>query len=135
MSTFTYIIVVAGCALIALWLVLAVCFGIGMFGQRGSINSGRQTAARMLGQSSKPISRAQWVWVSITSVPLLLFGAAVVAVHFFSSLLVVGWCRLTGRPIPQPRSLQDLDDNNVASQIAAGNAGWPFQFRFAVHAG
>jgi len=111
MSTFAYILVVAVCALIAFWLVLAVCFGIGMFAQRGSINSGHRTAARTLGQSSKPISRAQWVWVSITSVPLLLFGAAVVVVHFFSSLLIVGWCRLTGRPIPQPRSLQDLHDD------------------------
>jgi hypothetical protein len=114
MSTFTYILVVAGCALIALWLVLAVCFGFGLLGQRGSVNAGRDTAARMFGQTSKSISRAQWVWVSITAVPLLLFGAAVVIVHFFSSLLVVGWCRLTGRPIPQPRSLQDLDDDDVA---------------------
>jgi hypothetical protein len=114
MSTFTYILVVAGCALIALWLVLAVCFGVGVLGQRGSINAGRETAARMLSQTSKPISRTQWVWVSITAVPLLLFGAAVVVVHFFSSLLVVGWCRLTGRPIPQPRRLEDFDDDDVA---------------------
>jgi hypothetical protein len=111
MSTFSYILVVAGCAVIAFWLVLAVGFGIGMFGQRGSINSSRQTVARMLGQSSKPISRARWVWVSIISVPLLLFGAALVVVHFFSSLLVVGWCRITGRPIPQLRSSEDVDDD------------------------
>jgi hypothetical protein len=113
MSTFTYILVVAGCALIALWLVLAVCFGIGLLGQRGTINAGRETAARMFGQTSKPVSRTQWVLISITTVPLLLFGAAVVVVHFFSSLLVVGCCRLTGRPIPQPRSLQDFDDDDV----------------------
>jgi hypothetical protein len=28
-----------------------------------------------------------------------------------------------------------LPDDNVAEQIAAGNAGWRRQFRFAVHAG
>ena len=113
MSTFTYILVVAGFALIALWLVLAVCFGIGLLGQRGSINAGRENAARMLGQTFKPVSRTRWVLISITSVPLLLFGGAILIVQFFSSLLVDGWCRLTGRSIPQPRSLQNLDDDGV----------------------
>jgi hypothetical protein len=85
-----------------------------MFGQRGSINAARQTAARMFGQTSKPISSTRWVLISITSIPLLLFGAAIVVVHFFCSLLGVSWCRLTGRPIPQPQSLEDFDDEDVA---------------------
>src|SRR5437588_4637399 len=113
MSTFTYILVVVGCALIALWLAVAVCFGIGAIGQRASINSARDTAARMFGKTSRPVGRTRWVLISLTSVPLLLFGAAVVIGHFFSSLLVVGWCRLTGRPIPQPGSLQDFNDDDV----------------------
>jgi hypothetical protein len=66
-----------------LWLVLAVCFGIGVLGRRDSINASCETAARMFGRTSKPISRTQWVLIFITSVPLLLFGAAVVVVHFF----------------------------------------------------
>jgi len=113
-STSTQILVVAGCALIALWLVVAACFGIGLFGQRGSLNTAHETAARLFGRTSKAVSRTRWVWISITTVPLLLFGSAVVVLLFFYSLSVVGWCRLTGRPIPQPQSLQDFDDDSVA---------------------
>jgi hypothetical protein len=113
-STFAYILVIAVCALIAVWLAVAICFGIGMFGQRGSINASRQTGAWMFGQACKPISRTRWVLISITSAPFLLFGAAVVVGHFFSSLFVLGWCRLTGKPIPRADSLQDFDDEDVA---------------------
>jgi hypothetical protein len=114
MSTFTHILVIAGSALIVAWLAVAVCFGIGMFGQRGSMNAARQTAARMFGHTSKPVGRTRWALIFFTAVPLLLFGAAVVIVHLFCSLLGVGWCRLTGRPTAQPPSLEDFDDEDVA---------------------
>ena len=83
MSTFEYILVVAGSIVVGLWFALAICFGIGIFGLRGSINAASESAARGLGQSFKPVSRMKWVWISISAVPLLLFGAAVVIVHFF----------------------------------------------------
>ena len=116
MNFFIYMLILIGCALIGGWLVVAVCFGIGIFGKRDIMNSSRQTASQMLDQTSKPVGPTQWVWVFIMSLPLLLFGAAILIVHFFSSLAGFGWCRLTGRPIPQAESerLEDVDDEDMA---------------------
>jgi len=50
----------------------------------------------------------------IASIPFLLLGAVILLAHFFGSLLVAGWCRITGRPIPHPQSLQDIENDNVA---------------------
>lgn len=117
MSTFAYILIVAGCALIALWLVLAACFGIGVFwDRRVSWNETRQSVARRFGLASKPINRRQWALLTILSVPFLLFGAAVVLIHFFASLLVEGWYRLTGKPHPQKGSLHDMDDDSLVQR-------------------
>ena len=105
-STLIYILVVAGCALIALWLAVAVCFGIGMFGglkgalNRNSFNANRESAARQVGLESKPVGRLKWLGMVILSVPLLLLGAALVVVHFFFSLVLCGWFRIMGKPFP-----------------------------------
>jgi hypothetical protein len=114
MSTFIYILVVAGCALIALWLAVAVCFGLGMFGgrraalKRSSFNATRENVARRFGLKSRPVGRWQWLWLTIRSIPLLLLGAALLVVHFFLSLIFIGWFRIAGKPIPNSDAHDDL---------------------------
>ena len=114
MSTLTYILVIAACALIAFWLVMAASFGIGQFWhRRASFNANFESVARRFGEDFTPVSRTRWLWIAIQSIPLLLIGAALLTAHFFISLLICGWYWITGRPMPQPERLEEINDDQA----------------------
>jgi len=113
MNTLTYILVVVGCALVAFWLVVAIGFAIGQFWRRrSSMNANTERAARMLGESFTPVGRIRWAWIAIQAIPLILIAAVVISADFFIRLTVGGWCWVTGRPMPRPTRLEDINNDS-----------------------